>query len=366
MPNYPQGFVYDQYKGKWFLKEQDGKLTIYRSWIYASGSKRILPRLLNYFSFVFTALFTGLFRVKRHDLIICESPPLFLGITALLLKWIKSSKLVFNVSDLWPESAEKLNIISNKQVLHISYQLEKLLYRQADLVSGQTQGIIDSIQSRYPDTPLHLLRNGIDVHQFSRKGDREMFRHQHGIPLTDFVVAYAGIIGHAQGLEILIEAAKTLRDQSGISFLLVGDGPVKDRLVALAQSYNLKNIRFTDSVPRTAMPDVIAACDCYVTPLRKNDLFKGAIPSKIFEPLYYGKPVIMGVDGEARQLFVEEGQCALYFEPENTDALVEQILLLSKDAARYQQLGTNGKSFVSTNFDRNKLALDFWNRLNTI
>ncbi len=366
MPNYPQGAIQTAYKGKWFCKEKDGATIVYRSWIYVSKSKSVVARLLNYFSFVCTALFVGLFRISRHDIIICESPPLFLGITALLLKWIKSSKLVFNVSDLWPESAEKLNIINNRLLLNTSYALERVLYKNANLVSGQTQGIIDNINHRYPNTPLHLLRNGIDIHQFSATGNREVFRRQHQFKADDFVITYAGIIGHAQGLDILLDAALLLQQQPQIQFAMVGDGPEKQRLVKRAQEMNLSNIHFMDSVPRSQMPDVIAACDCYVTPLRKNDLFLGAIPSKIFEPLFYGKPVIMGVDGEAKTLFVEQGKCALHFEPENTEQLVQAILKLSNDKQLYQQLGANGKQFVSENFNRKQLALQFWNRIQTL
>jgi glycosyltransferase involved in cell wall biosynthesis len=366
MPSYPQSVVYDGYKNKCYKKEQDGNLTIYRSWIYVSKSKSVVARLLNYFSFVFTAFFIGLFRIKRHDIIICESPPLFLGITALFIKWIKSSKLIFNVSDLWPESAEKLNIVSNKMLLGISYKLEKFLYKNANLVSGQTQGIIDNIQQRFPQTPLHLLRNGIDIKQFNQTGNRLLFRKTHNIKDDAFVIAYAGIIGHAQGLEIIIEAAAKLREKTSLIFLLVGNGPVKDELIALTKQLQLENVQFVDSVPRSQMPDVISACDCYVTPLRKNDLFLGAIPSKIFEPLYYGKPVIMGVDGEAKQLFVTEGNCALHFEPENTDELVQRIEQLYVDKNLYNQLGENGHKYVSAHFDREKLAKIFWNRIQTI
>lgn len=366
MPNYPQAIVYPAYKGKWFVRENMDGLLIYRSWIYASGSKRILPRLLNYFSFVFTSLFVGLFSISRKDVIICESPPLFLGITALLIKWIKSSKLVFNVSDLWPESAEKLGIVENKVVLKPAYLLEKILYKNANLVSGQTQGIIDNIQSRYPKTPLFLLRNGIDTEQFSAPGNRKDWREQHGLRDMDFVAVYAGIIGHAQGLEIIVEAANQLKSNSQIQFVLVGDGPEKEKLVGLAAFYQLANIQFVPSVQRSAMPDIIAGCDCYITPLRKNDLFKGAIPSKIFEPLYYAKPVIMGVDGEAKHLFVDEGNCAMHFEPENTNQLVACIQKLSSDAPLATQLGQNGRQYVASKFDRKQLAALFWNRIQTL
>jgi glycosyltransferase involved in cell wall biosynthesis len=360
MPNYPRSEVYEGYKGKTYLKEQDGKLIIHRCWIYVNKSKGVLSRLFNYFSFVFTALWFGLFKLKKHDLIICESPPLFLGITALLLKWIKGSKLVFNVSDLWPESAEKLDIIKNKLLLNISYQLEAIIYKHANLVSGQTQGIISNINQRFPNVPTHLIRNGIDTKQFNMRGNGASFRTKHNIPMNAFVVAYAGIIGYAQGLTIITDAAKALIHNSEIQFMLVGDGPVKNELVEIATMNNLTNITFIDSVPRSEMPDVIDACDCYVTPLRKNNLFLGAIPSKIFEPLYFRKPVLLGVEGEAKQLFVDEGDCALHFEPENADALVRAINKLHLDSTLYERLGNNGHQYVAAHFDRKKLAEQFW------
>lgn len=363
MPNYPKTEVYEGYQGKTYLKEQDGKLTIHRSWIYVSKSKGVVPRLLNYFSFVFTALWVGLIKIKKHDVIICESPPLFLGITAMLLKLFKGSKLIFNVSDLWPESAEKLNIINNKFLLGISYKLESLIYKKSNLVSGQTQGIISNINQRFPNIPTHLIRNGIDTKQFNVRGNGKLFRAKHQISEDAFVVAYAGIIGHAQGLEIITEAAKQLLQETNIVFMMVGDGPVKNELLEIAEKFNLSNIKFINSVPRKEMPDVIDACDCYVTPLRKNDLFLGAIPSKIFEPLYFSKPVLLGVDGEAKQLFVEEGNCALHFEPENSNALVESIKKLFQDKELYILLGENGHRYVATYFDRRKLAEQFWNRI---
>ena len=363
MPNYPKTEIYEGYKGKWYIKEQDGALTIHRSWIYVSKSKGVVPRLLNYFSFVLTALWIGLIKVKKHDVIICESPPLFLGITALLLKLFKGSKLVFNVSDLWPESAEKLNIINNKFLLDVSYKLESLLYKKSNLVSGQTQGIISNINQRFPNIPTHLIRNGIDTKQFNIRGNGKPFRIKHHIPQDAFVVAYAGIIGHAQGLEIITEAAKQLKAETDIVFMMVGDGPVKAELLNIAEKDQLTNIVFINSVPRKEMPDVIDACNCYVTPLRKNDLFLGAIPSKIFEPLYFSKPVLLGVDGEAKELFVIEGKCALHFEPENALALVDAIKQLYNNAELYQTLGNNGHQYVSTYFDRKKLAEQFWKKI---
>ncbi len=360
MPNYPKGEVYPGYRGKWIVKEKDGDIQIVRSWIYATSSKSILPRLLNYFSFVISSLLAGLFNVRRNDLIICESPPLFLGITAILLKYLKGSKLIFNVSDLWPESAEKLNIINNKTLLRLSYRLESIIYKKSNLVSGQTLGIVNSINIRFPLIKTHLLRNGIDIKQFEKEGNRDAFRQKHKIGHTSFVIAYAGIIGHAQGLEIILYAAAELKRRQDILFMLIGDGPVKKDLIELKYKLNLSNIIFIDSVPRSEMPDVVAACDAYVSPLKKNDLFLGAIPSKIFEPLFYGKPVLLGVDGEAKKLFVEEGKCALHFEPQNIAELVAAVQKLKSNPDLYKELGENGRKYVVANFNRKNLAFQFW------
>lgn len=366
MPNYPKGEVHDAYKGKWFMKETDGDLKLVRAWIYATKSKNIFPRLINYFSFVISAAFAGIFLIRKNDIVICESPPLFLGITAILIKFIKGSKLVFNVSDLWPESAEKLGLVNNKQLLRLSYALEAYLYKKSNLVSGQTQGIINSINSRFPKTKTHLLRNGIDIKQFDKGGNRSAFRQKHQIPDSGFVITYAGIIGHAQGLKVILEAALLLQNQKDIHFLIVGDGPVKPTLIKKAEQMNVLNIKFIDSVPRSEMPDVIAACDAYVAPLKKNDLFLGAIPSKIFEPLYFGKPVLLGINGEAKTLFVDEGECALHYEPENADLLAAQIINLKQNDLLYKKLSNNGKSYVTKNFNRQELAMIFWEKLNRL
>lgn len=363
IPSYPVSKVYPGYEGKGYMKEQMQDIDIYRCPIFVTKSKGVFKRLLNYFSFMITALIPGLFWVRKPDCLICESPPLFLGITARMITILRGNKLVFNVSDLWPKSAVELGIVTNPLMLNLSYRLERYIYRHADLVSGQTQGIMDDIHDRFPNVSLHLLRNGIDRDQFARPGNREKFRSLLHISNTSFVVAYAGIIGHAQGFEVVLNAAHQLRHEKNIIFLLVGDGPVKSQLVSKAAEMKLHNIIFSPSVSREEIPDVVAACDCYVTPLRNQPVFLGAIPSKIFEPLYYGKPVIMGVNGEAKALFVDQGKCALHFEPENAEELSARILQLHHDPLLLKQLGENGKEYVSREFDRKQLALQFWQRI---
>lgn len=133
-------------------------MTIHRSWIYIPKSKALIKRLFNYFSFVFSSLWWGLWKIEKQDILLVESPPLSFRITAYLLSRAKGAKLVFNVSDLWPESAEKLGLITNKPLLKMATRMEEFFYKKSALISGQTQGIVNNIKERFPNKTVHWLK----------------------------------------------------------------------------------------------------------------------------------------------------------------------------------------------------------------
>lgn len=361
MPNYPAMKVKEGYEGRWYHKETIDGITVHRSWIFVKKTNRVVLRLLNYFSFVFTSLFIAIFKLKRYDIIICESPPLFLGISALWVKFFKRSKLVFNVSDLWPESAEKLGIVSNGFFLNIAYKLEARLYKSAALVSGQTQGIVASISTRFPNVKTHWLPNGIDTAKLNSQVNNN-WRKENGVEESDFMVLYAGILGHAQALEVILKAASLLNDNT-IKFILAGDGPQREYLENLKNELGLNNVFFLGNILTEKMPDLINACDTAVIPLKNIPLFKGAIPSKIFENLAFSKPILLGVDGEAKKLFIDQGNCGLFFTPDNEHELAQSILNLKNDVALRTALGNNGKTYVHENFDRQAIAYNFYKEL---
>lgn len=366
MPNYPKMEVMEAYKGKWFVKEQEGVIRIFRTWIFVRKSKSIVPRLLNYFSFVFSSLLAGLFRTGRHDIIICESPPLFLGITAMILRWVKGARLVFNVSDLWPESAEKLDIVKNRLMLGLSYRLEARIYKSSDLVSGQTQGIVNSVRSRFPGVSTFWFRNGIDLRVFDIHAGPEQVKSELRIAPDEFVLLYAGVIGHAQGLEVIVKAAALLKDQPKIRFVMAGDGPVKAELEALIREMDVSSVTFLPNLSRDKMPALVSTCNAYLVPLKKNDLFKGAIPSKLFEPLAMAKPIILGVDGEAKELFIEKVACGLHVEPENETQLAAAITTLYNDPDLCGRLGRQAREYVLQHFERSAIAAEFFDRLKLV
>lgn len=357
MPNYPGTQIYPGYTNRWYMKEQVEDITVHRSWIFVSSKKSVLWRLFNYFSFVFSSLWVGLFKVSRHDVLICESPPLFLGITALLLRRFKKSKLVFNVSDLWPETAEQLGIITNRHLLNLSTKLEEAIYKKASLISGQTQGIVNNISSRFPGKEVFWLRNGVDVEKFDTV--KSSWRSENGFDENDFIVMYGGILGYAQNLEVLMKAAKMLKEEGTVKFIVVGDGPNKDNLLEWQGKLRLENVTFFPRQPSAVMPFIIQACDVGLVPLRDIQLFRGAIPSKIFEYLILRKPVLLGVDGEAKELFINEGNCGLFYTPQSEQELTEAILKLKNNRELAMQLGNNGERYVKAKFDRKKIASEF-------
>lgn len=364
MPNYPQMEIHKEYKRKTYIKEKINGLEIHRSWIFVSKSKRIIPRLLNYFSFVLSSIWFGLIKLKKHDILMVESPPLFLGLSAYILSSAKKSKMIFNVSDLWPESAEKLDIISNKFLLALAKRLEEFFYRKSSLICGQTMGIVDNIKARFPNKTVYWLKNGVDINFFNPSNNisNNKWRRQNNFSENDFLLFYGGIIGHAQGLEIILYAAKKL-SQYPMKFVVLGSGPEKGKLLEMNKKMRLDNVYFFDAVPKTMMQEIISNIDVAIIPLKRIDLFKGAIPSKIFENLALKKPILLGVEGEAKELFIDQGRCGLAFEPENVEELIKQILHLYNNPSLTKEFGENGNKYASKYFNRDIIAQEFYDIL---
>ena len=353
MPNYPKMQVFEGYRRRFFQAEEIDGIEVRRSWIYVTKSKAMIARLLNYFSFVITSLIVGV-RAKRADYILCESPPLFLGISAWLIAKVRKAQLIFNVSDLWPESAEKLGIIGDGLPLRAAYRLEGWLYRQSCLVTGQTQGIVADIVRRFSDVPAIWLPNGIDDDVVASVERDSSWRSQYGLEGKK-VFMYAGVLGHAQGLEVIVMAAKRLRGNKQIAFVIVGDGPLTEELQELNTTHKA-GVIFIPNTPKQIVLGMIADVYSYIVPLKKLDLFKGAIPSKLFDPLSFGVPILLGVEGEAKSLFIDDARAGLAFEPEDDKDLAHTVVRLVEDPKERDQMGRNGLEYVGSNFNRSVIA----------
>ena len=365
MPNYPKMEIFPKYRGIKEMEETIDGVRVVRSSIYVTKDKGVAIRLMNYFSFVWTSM-RSYKKLSKADYVLCESPPLFLGISALYLARKLKAKMIFNVSDLWPESAEELDIVSNKFFLDLAYKLEAYLYRKSFLVTGQTQGIVENIDRRYPGVPTMWLPNGIDKEVYDFNDTSDEWIRQHGLEGKSLYM-YAGIIGHAQGLDVMIKAKAWIKDKhpekdEEIQFVLIGDGPEKNPLIELDDELQT-GITFIPNTPKREVMRMIKGAKGYIVPLKKLKLFLGAIPSKIFDPLAMGIPIILGVDGEARKLFIDQGNAGLYFEPENHITLAEQILKLEENPELASKMGESGQAFVEEHFDRKNIALLFKDRI---
>lgn len=355
MPNYPEMKTYEGYGWKIFTREYIEQVKVVRSCIVVTKRRSLLPRLVNYFSFVFSSFWIGLILLRRQDILICESPPLFLGITGWLLAKAKRARFVMNISDLWPESAERLGIVENRILLNTAYRLEGFLYRRSALVTGQTQGICTDINQRFPSVNTFWFPNGVDPDGFAADAVEPTIRRDLQISDHSLVVAYGGIIGHAQGLDVIIRAAEKVRHEA-IVFLIAGDGPEREELERESKSKKLDHVIFLGHLKHEQMLSLIASSDVALVPLRKLKLFEGAIPSKIFENLAMQKPLLLGVEGEAKELFIDRAKAGYAYEPENADDLLEKLRAMKSNPAERLAMGARGRAFVLEHFNSKVLA----------
>jgi glycosyltransferase involved in cell wall biosynthesis len=359
MPNYPKMEIFETYRTGQIKEEQIDGIRVFRSGIYVSQSKSILPRLLNYFSFVWTSYLRGR-KLGKYDFLMVESPPLFLGYSAMALSRKLNAKLIFNVSDLWPESAEKLGIVTNKMLLGLAYRLERKCYERSALITGQTMGIVNDISSRFPHKKVYWLPNGVDVQFYDPSNyEKHGFRSKNGFSDQDVLFFYGGILGHAQGLQTVLQAAKLVEINPNVQIILQGAGPEKEDLLKMKEELNLMNVHFLPPVPKQEMPNILKEVDVALVPLRKLELFLGAIPSKIFEALAMEKALLLGVGGEAKAHFIDKANAGCYYEPENSEDLSKKMLDLAANPEQIRQKGSNGRRYVTEHFNRNKIAADF-------
>ena len=355
MPNYPKGEIFDGYKGKKVVKEEIDGIKIVRTSIYATKDKSFVKRLRNYLSFTFSSVFTGSKYIDNQDFIITESPPLFLGWSGYVLSKRKKAKFIFNISDLWPESAVKLDVLHNKLLINASTWLEEFCYKKAHAVTGQTKGIVDNIVNRgFDKNKVHLITNGVDTEFFKKENRDEKLREEWGLN-GKFAVCYAGIHGLAQGLEVIINAAELLKEEQDIQFVFIGDGPEKSKLIDMVKEKKLTNVSFQPVQLKPNMPRIIASMEATVVPLKKLDLFKGALPSKMFEALASELPIVLAVEGEAEKL-INEANAGITVEPENAKEIANAVLKLYKDKELKNSLGKNGREYVIQNYSRQSIT----------
>jgi glycosyltransferase involved in cell wall biosynthesis len=357
-PNHPNGIIPEEYRGMWHCRERRGDVNVVRTYVYAAVNKGLFRRIINYLSFMFSSIFVGTGMSKRPDILIATSPQFFVAVAGYIISRIKRCKFVFEVRDLWPEEIVAVGAIRSRIVIRALEAIEMFLYRRADIIVAVAQGTIDLLKARgIHERKMALIPNGVDIDFFAAAADGRRVREQLGID-GKFVVGYIGTHGMAHKLEMILQAAAKIRQRDEIRFLFVGDGAEKARLVRQAVDLKLTNVIFRDQVPREKVPEYYAACDICLVPLRKAELFTRNIPSKIYEIMACGRPIIISTEGESRRL-VESSGAGIGARPEDADDLAKKIVRLWHDGEACRAMGHSGYSFVLANSSRKRLADDY-------
>ncbi|MFC2036463.1 glycosyltransferase family 4 protein [Chloroflexota bacterium] len=356
VPNHPSGIVPPEYRGKPYERADLEGIDVIRIWVKASPVKTFGTRMLFYISYMINATLAGLVLARgRYDGIYATSPPLFVGGAALALSYARRIPLLFEVRDLWPESAVALGEMSNPRAVALAGKLEEMCYNRAHCVVVVTEGIRRRLTERGFARKLALIPNGANTELFHPAPEAgAALRAQLGLE-DKFLVIYAGIHGVAQGLETVLEGARQLLGVPDVHFLLIGEGPKKNDLMALRDRWGLNNVTMLAEQPRVEMPAYMSAADVALVPLRQLDLFQGALPSKMFDAWACGCPIILSIDGEARQVLAR-ADAGVFVEPEDAGQMAQAILQLKSEPDRLARYGQNGRRFVKDNYSRQRLA----------
>ena len=358
-PNHPDGVIRPEYRSRFcrlISKEMVDGMKVVRTWLLPFPNRKSYERILNYSSFCVSAGLTGSF-LDRPDVVIATSPQLLVGLSGWWIAKLKRVPFVLEVRDLWPESLVAVGMGDPNSLLsRVLGRIAGFLYRQANHIVVVTPAFREHLIEKWhvPEEKLSVVQNGVETKLFGPADGSPLLRDMNAE--VKFIASYIATLVRAHGLQTLVEAAETLQKiEPNVLFLLVGEGADRERVQALAKSKNLSNIRFVPQQPREKIPDYIAASDVCLVLLKKSDLFETVIPTKMLEFMSCGRPVILGVNGQAREI-LEQCRGGLYIEPENTAALCEAIQNLKRQDALRKSMGLNGREYIVQNLSRQRTA----------
>lgn len=361
-PNHPHGVIPSEYRGKVFQREDHEGVKVLRSYMYAAPNKGFVRRILNYLSFMLSATVSAICCSGKQDIVIATSPQFFVAVAGFVVSLFKRAPFIFEVRDVWPEEIVAVGAMKRGLTIKLLERIEMFLYRRAAMIVAVAKGTIDILTERgIPADKIVLVPNGVDYDRFSSALDDHQIRDQYNLN-GHFLVSYIGTHGMAHNLGTVLGAANRLRRRDDIRFLFVGDGADKDNLVTTSKALKLENVTFVPQQDRVRIAHYYAASDLCLVPLRKAELFTKNIPSKIYEVMASGKPMLIGATGESQQL-VEGARAGIAVEPDNDLDLSEKILQMADDRPRARRLGDNGRDFAYRHCRHHDLATQYLSHL---
>ncbi len=364
MVHYNTGVKPDKYKGRYIYEDQySEKVKVIRCHVSEAYNKNFTGRLWGYFSFVFSALYAGMFKAHgQYDVLLATSPPLFVALPAYFISRFKRIPLVFEVRDLWPESAIDTGVLNNKFLIRASFALEKFIYKASSLINVLTPAFRTTLieKKNVPEDKVVMIPNAADfslAEKASQDFDRLSLRSELGIDRDTLAIIYVGAHGVANELDQLLNAAKQLSGDP-VLFLLVGDGMEKKKLMSRAGKEGIKNVKFLDPVPKETVFKYILISDIGTSVLKNVDTFKTIYSNKTFDYMSCRKPVLLAIDGVSREL-VEDAGCGTYVPPENPEAYAGAVRDYLKHPKHIKEQGERGYQYANIHFDRELLAEKF-------
>jgi len=354
-PNHPEGKIWPEYRSGLSVQREWQGIPVIYVWVHASPKKVLWARVANHVTFMVAAILAAVRLRGAIDVVLSTSPPLFAGVAGWMIARLRGAAHVFDVRDLWPDIAVAMGELRNPAWIRFSKQLERALYRSADAVTAVTESFCRTIASQLsPPAAVHLVRNGSHPAFFGNRGDVVSARRRVGPEVQEdrFVLAYVGNLGLAQGLDHVVEAARILSQSADrVQIVFVGEGPAKARLQQLAARARLTNMSFLPRVDQERAADWMAAADALLVSLAAVDMLQQFVPSKLYDALAAGRPVVLGARGEAERLLAASGGGVAY-PPEDALELVRVLRHLSADDALCRRLGASGATYAREHCDR--------------
>ena len=367
MPNHPSGIIPRSYQGKVYTREKLDGVDVIRLWVKTSPYKDFRSRLKFYGSYAAMATLAGLGLAHGHyDMVYATSPPLFVGLAGLAVAAVRRARFVFEVRDLWPESAVELGFLRNPRFIRWATAMEETFYRRASKVVVVTKGIERRLIERgFPEAKIALIRNGASTRLLDA-APLAQEEAKAGLGLSGrFVALYAGIHGVAQGMLDLVRVAEILHQDRDVHFVFVGEGPVKRDVAAAVEQRQLTNVTLLPERPREQVRALYDASDAVLVPLRDQPLFRGAVPTKLFDSWACQRPVVLSVAGEAQTIMDEVGG-GLAAPPEDAQAMAAAIRRLRDRPDEARRMGQAGFQAVLQRYSRERLAGELERLLRTV
>lgn len=354
-PNHPTGIIPDKYRGmKYKLENMDG-IHVHRNYVYATPNKGFIKKTLGHISFMFSSVLFSMKKINKPDVIITSSPTFFSIFSGYWYSLRKKADFILEIRDLWPAAMIELGVMKEGFITRILEKMELFFYRKSKKLIMVTQSFKDNVVSRgINGDKVHVITNGVNQELFYPKEKNQELIYKYNLQ-DKFVISYVGAHGISQNLSTLLEVAKKLRALKNIEFVFVGEGAEKDKLKQIVKDEELSNVQFIDAQPKELIPEFYNSSDLCLIPLKNIELFKTFIPSKMFEIMACGVPIVASLEGEAAQI-LENSKAAEVVKPDNSDEIAAAIEELINDKEKYNRMKANGPKFVEKNYSRNKLA----------